>query len=129
MLPRLLPIFRLGAGGTIGSGRQWLSWIAMTDAVRGLAWLALESAVAGPVNLVSPRPTRSGDFMRTLAHVLRRPALAVVPAFAVKLLYGQMGEETIVAGQRVVPGRLLEAGFAFSLPELEAALRRELGAR
>ncbi|HSA57325.1 MAG TPA: TIGR01777 family oxidoreductase [Gemmatimonadaceae bacterium] len=128
MLPRLLPIFRLGAGGIIGSGRQWLSWITRTDAVRGLAWLALESTLAGPVNLVSPQPARNADFMRTLARVLRRPALAVVPAFAVKLLYGRMGEETVVAGQRVLPRRLLDAGFAFSLPELEAALRYELGA-
>lgn len=128
MLARLIPIFRLGAGGPIGGGRQWISWIARTDAVRGLAWLALESSLGGPVNLTAPEPARNADFVRTLGRVLNRPAIAPVPAFAVKALYGRMGEETVVGGQRVLPARLLEAGFQFRLPNLEAALRYELGA-
>lgn len=127
MLKRLLPIFHLGAGGPISGGRQWISWIARTDAVRGLAWLMLESTLGGPVNLTAPEPARNRDFTRTLARILHRPAFAPVPAFAVKLLYGQMGEETVVGGQRVLPARLREAGFAFRLPNLEAALRYELG--
>lgn len=128
MLKRLLPIFRLGAGGPISGGRQWISWIARPDAVRGIAWLAFESTLGGPVNLTAPEPARNQDFTRILARVLRRPAVAPVPALAVKLLYGQMGEETVVGGQRVLPARLLGAGFAFRLPNLEAALRHVLGA-
>jgi uncharacterized protein (TIGR01777 family) len=126
-LRRMLPVFQLGAGGRVGHGRQWMSWIGLTDTVRGLAWLALESSLDGAVNLTSPVPVRNAEFARSLARVLRRPAIAVAPAFALRLVYGQMGEETVLGGQRVLPARLLASGFRFAHPELEGALRHELG--
>lgn len=128
MLAKLIPIFNLGGGGKIGKGTQWLSWVALTDAMRATSFLIETETLEGAVNVSSPNPITNAEFARTLAEVLRRPALAAVPAFAVKLLYGEMGEETVLAGQRVLPRRLTAAGFAFAFPELAAALRHEIGA-
>ena len=129
ILERLIPIFQLGAGGKIASGRQWLSWIARTDMLRALAFLLETESLGGVVNVTSPEPVRNDEFTRVLARVLHRPALLTVPAVAVKLLYGEMGEETVIGGQRVLPKRLLEAGFAFQHPDLEDAIRYELRSR
>jgi uncharacterized protein (TIGR01777 family) len=129
VLGRLLPIFRLGGGGRIGDGRQWMSWIALTDAVRALLWLITRSSLAGPVNVAAPIAVRNEEFTRVLARVLRRPAVAAVPAFAIRLAFGQMGEETVLASQHVRPARLLADGFTFEQPGLEAALVAELNER
>ncbi|HEU4630520.1 MAG TPA: TIGR01777 family oxidoreductase [Gemmatimonadaceae bacterium] len=126
-LARLLPLFRLGLGGRLGDGRQWMSWLARDDAVRALAFLAEEPALAGAVNVVAPEPVRNAAFTRTLARVLHRPAPWVVPAFALELLYGQMARETLLWGQRVQSRRLPDAGFTFLQPTLEEALRAEIG--
>jgi uncharacterized protein (TIGR01777 family) len=125
-LERLLTPFRLGVGGPIGSGRQWMSWISLDDHI-----LAMEHALAtiglhGPVNLVSPNPVTNAEFASTLGRVLSRPALVPVPAFALELAYGEMAQATILAGQRVLPKALLRAGFHFAHPTLEQALRFEL---
>jgi uncharacterized protein (TIGR01777 family) len=125
-LQRLLPIFRLGAGGRIGDGRQWLTWIGRTDAIRVLVALLHRDDLAGPINACAPNPVRNEEFTKVLASVLHRPALAVVPPFAVRLLYGEMGIETVVQGQRVLPRRLLEAGFRFEYPDLRGAIEHEL---
>ena len=127
VLARLLPVFRLCLGGRLGSGMQWMSWIARDDLVRALPFLAEHDAVAGPVNVVAPEPVRNADFTRTLARVLRRPAPWVVPGFVLELLYGQMARETLLHGQRVRCGRLCEAGFPFAHPTLEGALRVAVG--
>lgn len=124
-LAKLIPIFSLGVGGQIGSGRQWMSWISRTDLVRALAFMLTEAALAGPVNLVAPAPVTNAEFTDVLGRVLRRPTIVPVPAFAIKLLYGEMGEATVIEGQRVVPTRLQEAGFTFAHRDLEAALRAE----
>lgn len=129
MLARLIPLIRLGGGAVIGSGRQWISWISRTDLVRALTFLLFNDALDGPVNVTSPQPVQNSEFMHTLAKLLHRPTLLTVPAPAVKLLFGQMGMETVVAGQRAVPRRLTEAGFEFQLPALESALRHELADR
>jgi len=126
VLQRLLPVFRLAAGGAIGSGRQWMSWISRTDAVRALAWIALHDSLEGPIILASPNPVRNSEFTAALARALRRPALAQVPAFAVKFMFGEMGEETLLAGQRAAPRQLEESGFEFEYPTLDAALAHEL---
>jgi uncharacterized protein (TIGR01777 family) len=126
MLERQLPIVRLGAGGRIGSGRQWLSWISRTDIARAVAFL-VKASLGGPVNVTAPSPVTNEEFTRLLASALHRPAVAAVPAFAIRLAFGQMGEETVLAGQRVVPTRLLDAGFAFEHPMLDQAFRTELG--
>lgn len=125
-LARLVPIFALGGGGRIGSGRQWMPWISRPDALAALAFLATASDLAGPVNLVAPEASTNADFTRALATALHRPALFTVPAFAVKLAFGEMGVETVLGGQRARPQRLLEAGFAFRHPTLADALRDAL---
>lgn len=123
MLGRLLPIFRMGAGGMAGSGRQWLSWIALDDLVRALAFMLRTDTLEGPVNVVAPNPVTNAEFTATLGRLLRRPTVAHVPAFAVKLAFGEMGEKTILASQRVVPRKLLESGFTYLHPTLDEALR------
>ncbi len=126
VLERLLPPFNLGLGGRQGSGQQWMSWITLTDAVRGLRFLADTHVVDGAVNLVSPGPVRNTDFMSTLARVLHRPALIPVPALTLELMFGEMAHATILASQRVSPKRLAGAGFEFRHPRLEDGLRFEI---
>jgi len=128
VLERLLPIFRLGAGGTIGNGKQWLSWISRTDAVRALAWAALHESLGGPLIVASPAPVRNAEFTKALARAVRRPAIATVPEFVVRLIFGEMGEETVLAGQRARPSQLIDSGFEFEHPTIEAALTHELNA-
>jgi uncharacterized protein len=125
-LARLLPPFRWGVGGRIGSGRQWMSWISLEDTVRAIRFAMEVTAIRGAVNVVAPEPVRNLEFTRTLARVLRRPALLPIPAAALQLALGAMATNTILADQRVVPKRLAGAGFEFRHPRLEDALRSEL---
>ena len=126
-LAKMLPAFKAGLGGPIGGGKQWVSWIALDDLV-GIAHAALfEESWSGPVNAVSPQAVRQAELARTLGRVLRRPALLPLPAFAVRALFGEMGQELLLDGARIVPGRLAAAGFPFLHASLEEALRRELG--
>lgn len=126
-LDRLVPIFRACLGGRTGSGRQWMSWVAIDDVV-GAALRALSDAsLAGAVNVVAPEPATNRDFAQTLAHVLGRPAFLPLPAFAVRLALGELGENLLLAGARVRPARLAEAGHVFRHPSLEGALRSVLG--
>ena len=124
-LAKMLPPFRLGAGGRIGNGQQWMSWIALHDWVRAVDFL-LANDVAGPVNLVSPNPVRNAAFTKTLGRVLERPTLVPVPAAAIHLLFGDMGRDTLLTSQRVHPQVLMDAGFPFEYPTLEPGLRAEL---
>ena len=131
-LERLLSVFRIGAGGRVGSGDQWLSWIARTDVVAALHFLLRDDDLRGPVNVVAPNPETNAQFSKVLGHVISRPALATVPAIAVRLMLGaEMANATILASQRVRPKALDEYGFRFQYPHLEGALRHELseGAR
>ena len=125
-LERLLPPFRLGVGGPIGTGRQWMSWIALEDHLRAMEHATATVGLHGPVNLVAPNPVTNAEFAATLGRVLDRPAIVPVPAFALELLYGEMARSTILAGQRVAPNKLLRSGFHFAHPTLEEALRFEL---
>lgn len=125
-LPKLLPLFRLGLGGRMGSGRQWWSWITLADQVRALRWL-LDHDVDGPVNLVAPGAVTNAEFSRVLGQVLHRPAVLPVPAFGPKLLRGpQLAEELLFASQRVQPTVLTSSGFPFSHRDLEHGLRAVL---
>ena len=126
-LAKLLPVFNLGGGGKIAKGTQYMSWIARTDLIRAFEFLIATPSLSGPVNVTSPNPLPNAQFSATLGDVLHRPSVATVPEFAIKLMFGEMGEETLLAGQRVMPKRLLDAGFTFEYPELAAALRHELG--
>jgi len=125
-LAKLLPVFRLGAGGPIGSGRQWMSWISLDDHVRAMEHALATEGLSGPVNLVAPNPMRNAEFAATLGSVLTRPAIVPVPSFALELLYGEMARATILSGQRVLPKALVRSGFEHSHPTLEQALRFEL---
>lgn len=125
-LQRMLPPFQLGAGGRLGSGEQWMSWISLEDVVRGIRFLADTPSITGPVNLVAPAPARNEEFAQTLGAVLHRPALVPVPEFALKLAFGRMAEDTILASQRVLPKKIAGAGFEFRHPRLDEALRFEL---
>lgn len=128
LLGKLLPIFRLGIGGPIGSGRQYLPWISRTDAIRALSWASLHESLSGPLIVASPTPARNSEFARALGRALRRPAFAPVPAFAVRMLFGEMGDETVLAGQKAVPQHLIDSGFQFDHPTLDQALAYELKA-
>jgi uncharacterized protein (TIGR01777 family) len=125
-LARMLPPFRLGIGGPLGSGRQWMSWISLHDTVRAIQLAIARDEITGPMNVVGPEPVQNAEFSRILGRVLRRPAIIPVPATALKLVFGAMAENTILASQRVAPKRLAGAGFVFRHPRLEDALRFEI---
>lgn len=125
-LARMLTPFKLGLGGKIGGGRQWLSWVTKADAVRALVRAVEDPALAGAVNVTAPEPVTQAELAATLGRVLRRPAFMPLPGFAVKAMFGEMGASVLLAGQRALPRRLLAAGFTFTDPALEPALRRML---
>ena len=127
-LAKMLPAFRLGLGGRLGNGRQYWSWIALEDLCRVVDLALLDDRLSGAVNTVSPEPVTNAEFTDRLARALRRPALLPMPAIAVKLLFGQMGREALLASARVRPVRLLESGFEFRFAPLDAAFRHRLDA-
>lgn len=118
--------FSLGLGGPIGSGKQQLSWIRLGDLVRLIIWALETAGLSGPVNAVAPQPVSQREFARALGSVLNRPAFVPLPAFAVSLLFGQMGRETLLSDLAVIPERALADGFAFETPDLPSALRAAL---
>jgi uncharacterized protein (TIGR01777 family) len=126
VLARLLTPFRAGVGGRLGSGNQWMSWIAIADHVRAMRFL-MDAAVSGPVNLVAPNPVTNAELTTALANELHRPAVFPVPKFAMKLVFGEMADVAVMASQRVLPRRLPQAGFNFTMPELGNALAQILG--
>jgi uncharacterized protein (TIGR01777 family) len=125
-LGKMLPIFKLGAGGRLGSGTQWFSWIALADEVAAIKFALTNESLAGPVNATAPNPVTNGDFTKALGRAVKRPAFAAVPPFALKLGLGEFAEEGLLFSQRAVPSALLEAGFEFSEPDLDEALARML---
>ena len=120
-LKQMLLPFRLGFGGPMGSGRQWMSWVARADLVAMIRWLIDNAGAGGVYNGTAPVPVTNAEFARTLAHALHRPALLRTPAFALKLLFGEMSD-LLLTGQRVVPARAIAEGFAFRHPQLTTAL-------
>lgn len=121
-LPRILTPFRLGVGGRLGNGRQYFPWIHLADAVGLLMHMATQTDMRGPVNGVAPEPVTNAEFTSTLGRVLGRPTALGVPAFLLKMTFGQMADEVILAGQKVSPVRALESGFQFKFPLLAPAL-------
>jgi len=126
-LAKMLPAFRAGFGGPIGGGGQGVSWISLEDVVRALHHAIGDGTVAGPINLVAPHPVPQRELARTLGRVLHRPAFLPLPAAAVKLLFGRMGEEVLLWGCFARPARLEATGFRFEHPELSGALAHALG--
>jgi uncharacterized protein (TIGR01777 family) len=125
-LAKMLPPFKLGAGGVIGGGRQYWSWIALDDLVRVIEFVLQRTELAGPVNTVAPHPVTNREFTETLGRVLGRPTILPMPAFAARLALGEMADEMLLASARVEPHVLLRAGFEFQFPQLETALRQAL---
>lgn len=126
VMSKVLPLFRCGLGGKLGSGRQWMSWISLQDAVRAIVFLLNHPEVKGAVNLVAPVPVTNSEFTRALGHLLHRPAAFPAPSFLLKLVFGQMAQETMLASTRAVPARLQAAGFEFEYPRIEEGLRAAL---
>lgn len=125
-LAKMLPLFRLGAGGNLGDGRQWMSWISLVDVVRIIDFCLKSQQVHGPINAVSPMPTTNAEFTRTLAAELRRPAIIPAPAFALRLIFGEMADAALLASTRAIPQRLQHSGFAFHHSTLVQALQTAL---
>ena len=125
-LPKMAMPFRLGAGGSLGSGRQWFPWIHIADEVGAIRFLLEREDARGPFNLTAPNPLTNRDFSRALGRALHRPSFAFAPAFALKLALGEMAD-SILNGQRAVPRRLLELGYGFRYPEALGALQNLLG--
>ena len=126
-LARMVGPFCMGVGGTIGRGDQYVSWVALDDAVGAIHHALATEALAGPVNVVSPQSVTNRRFTKTLGRVLGRPTVVRMPAFAARLAFGQMADELLLASTRVEPARLLATGYAFGYPELEGALQHLLG--
>ncbi len=121
-LKKMLPVFRLGLGGPLGSGRQWISWIALADVIGAIEFALQTPQLAGAVNVVAPQPVTNLEFTRSLGRALHRPAVLPVPSFALRMAFGEMAEATILASQRVSPTRLTAQGFSFAQPMLDAVL-------
>lgn len=125
-LAKMLPPFRMGVGGRIGSGKQWMSWIALDDVVGALKFALTQDSLQGPVNFVAPNPVTNAEFTKTLGKALSRPTILPIPAFAVRLLFGEMGDALLLGSQRVEPERLTRAGYGFQYQRLGEALQNVL---
>jgi uncharacterized protein (TIGR01777 family) len=118
----MLPFFKLGIGGPVAGGKQYVPWVHLDDVVGTILFALDTDAARGPVNATAPEPVTNADFSKALGRVLHRPAIAPVPALAVRALYGEMAE-IVTTGQRAVPARLTDLGYSFRRPDLEGALR------
>jgi uncharacterized protein (TIGR01777 family) len=126
-LAKMLPLFRLGLGGRLGSGRQWMSWISLADAGSAILFAMDTPSLAGPVNLTAPQPVTNAEFTRALGKAVHRPAVLPAPAFALRLALGAMADEALLASARVIPAKLGDAGFQFMHPTVDGALAAALG--
>ncbi|MBS4178658.1 TIGR01777 family oxidoreductase [Lederbergia citrea] len=124
-LPLMALPYKLGAGGTVGSGRQWLSWVHVSD-VAGIIQFAIEHReISGPINVTAPSPVKMQEFGKTVGHVLHRPHWLPVPSFAMKMLLGEMSD-MLLCGQRAIPNKVSESGYSYQYPDLEEALKNSL---
>ena len=126
MLSRVLPIFKLGIGGRLGSGSQYMSWLTRSDVIDATVWTLEHDDLSGPVNVSSPNPVTNKEFTRALGRALRRPAVLVVPTFALRIMQGDLSE-VVTSSARMAPARLRESGFEFRHPEIDGALEWALG--
>ena len=124
MMEKMLTPFKMGLGGKIGSGKQYISWVAIDDVVGAMKLALKNEAIRGPLNVVSPNPVTNEVFTKALGEALSRPTMMAVPAFAARLAFGEMADEMLLASQRVMPRKLKDAGFQFEYANLEDALRK-----
>ena len=125
-LKKMILPFKLGAGGPVGNGQQWMSWIDRDDAVRFVEWALDNQSARGVYNVTAPEPVRNRDFARALGRALHRPSFLPAPAFALRAAFGEMAEEVLLGGQRTVPRRAEREGFVFEIPTLDASFARHL---
>ena len=128
-LAKMLPAFRLGLGATLGSGKQFMSWASIDDAVRSILFVLARNDLEGPINITSPHAERNSEFTRTLAKVLSRPAFFTVPEFALRAIFGELADQLLLTSTRAYPLKLLRAGFQFSQQHLEDAFRHVIARR
>jgi uncharacterized protein (TIGR01777 family) len=128
-LEQMLLPFKLGIGGRMGSGVQYMSWIAIDDLITVIDFALTNESIVGPINTVSPNPVTNREFAETLGRVLSRPTILSMPGFMLRLAFGEMADEALLTSQRILPRRLLDSGFTFHYPDLEPALRYLLGDR
>ena len=126
MLEKMLTPFKMGLGGKVGSGRQYISWVALDDVIAAIRLALNEGSIRGPLNIVSPKPVTNEQFTRALGEALSRPTVMSMPAFAARLAFGEMADEMLLVSQRVMPKRLTSAGFSFAYPALHSALQHYL---
>ena len=122
-LKQMMLPFRFGAGGPIGSGKQWMSWVDREDVIRAVEWAIDNPSVRGTYNVTAPEPVRNRDFVRALGRAMHRPSIMPTPGFALRLAFGEMADEMLLGGQRVVPARATREGFTFRYPTLDASLK------
>ncbi|HJZ82592.1 MAG TPA: TIGR01777 family oxidoreductase [Pyrinomonadaceae bacterium] len=127
MLAKLLTPFKMGMGGKVGSGRQYISWVAIEDAIQAIKVAIEDASINGPLNVVSPNPVTNEEFTRTLGHILNRPTALAIPAFAARVAFGEMADEMLLASQKVLPKKLTQVGYEFAYPDLDSALRHYVG--
>ena len=125
-LSKMLLPFQLGGGGILGSGQQYMSWISIHDIVRAIVFILENQSLEGPVNLTAPTPVTNSEFTKIMGKVLHRPTILPAPGFGLKLILGDMAQEMLLEGSKVMPEKLLSAGFKFEYPQLEGALLREI---
>ncbi len=125
-LKKMLTPFKMGVGGRIGSGQQWMSWVSIDDAAGAVEHAIINESLRGPVNLVAPNPVRNAEFTKTLGEVLHRPTMFPMPAFVVKLVFGEMGEALLLGSQKVLPKKLEASGYKFQHAELKSALESSI---
>jgi hypothetical protein len=123
MLEKMLTPFKMGLGGKVGSGKQYISWVATDDVVAAIKLALKDESIRGPLNIVSPNPVTNEKFTKTLGEVLSRPTVMAMPAFAARLAFGEMADEMLLVSQRVMPKKLRDMGFTFQYPNLEPTLR------
>ena len=128
-LGKMLPLFRLGLGGRLGSGRQWMSWVSLEDVVEAMVFVLETPGIAGPVNVTSPEPVTNAVFTRELGKAVHRPAVLPVPGFALRVALGPMADEALLVSTRAVPAKLTAAGFGFRYPRVREAVRQGIGDR
>lgn len=125
-LEQMLVPFKLGIGGRMGSGSQYMSWIAIDDLVNGIDRVLSDEKLSGPINMTSPNPVTNRDFTETLGNVLSRPTILSIPSIMLRIAFGEMADQALLASQRMIPRRLLDSGFKFNFAELPTALRHLL---
>jgi uncharacterized protein (TIGR01777 family) len=124
-LPKMLPAFKMGVGGRLGDGRQWMSWVDVQDVIGAIQHILRSDLLHGPVNLVAPKPVTNAEFTKTLGSVLSRPVTFPVPAFAARLAFGEMADELLLASQRVEPTKLISSGYPYRFPSLKQSLESQ----